>query len=69
MANKKQLPRELELLASSQAGDGQEIAEFLQALSSYPACFAMNPGMSFEEYFSVISARTHLGFVGRSLQN
>jgi hypothetical protein len=60
MARRKIFPTELQLLATSEAGTTQEIANFLQALSSYPACFAMNPDISFEEYFSVISARTNL---------
>lgn len=56
MSEKNQVTKELNLVSCDGRCE-QEIADFLQALSSYPECFATNPDISFEEYFSSIAAK------------
>lgn len=67
IAQKKQSRQETS--EKLRTGVEREVENFLVALSSYPQWFAINPEMSFAEYFSTISVRTNAQFVGRSLQS
>lgn len=49
------------LLSRAHAIPGQQdIRDFLQAVSSYPESFAINPGMSFEQHLVIIAAENRM---------